>query len=87
MSIEYTTLNENLADESSVSSGGLCGAIVTAPFDVAKTRLQSNLFGNHSSTLPNEIRQKQLPLHSKKGIFASTRRLLYHFVETGVLLR
>lgn len=66
--------------------GGMCGAIVTAPFDVVKTRLQSDLF-----------REK----HTSFGVVGASgggagsavlmpRRpggLLYNFVETGHILR
>lgn len=68
------------------SLGGMCGAIVTAPFDVVKTRLQSDLF-----------REK----HISYGVVGASgngagsavlmpRRpggLLYNFVETGYILR
>lgn len=58
--------------------GGMSGAIVTAPFDVVKTRLQSDLFATSAKT----------PISpSSTGVLNTTRRLLYHFVETGVLLR
>lgn len=64
----------------------MCGAIVTAPFDVVKTRLQSDLF-----------REK----HTSFGVVGASgggagsavlmpRRpggLLYNFVETGHILR
>ena len=63
--------------------GGMCGAIVTSPFDVVKTRLQSDLF-----------RQK----HASVGVMGGnsstvvmsaprTTRLLYNFVETGGIIR
>ncbi|OCB89969.1 mitochondrial carrier [Sanghuangporus baumii] len=66
--------------------GGMCGAIVTAPFDVVKTRLQSDLF-----------REK----HTSYGVIGATegssgsavlmpRRpggLLYNFVETSHIIR
>lgn len=60
--------------------GGMCGAIITSPFDVVKTRLQSDLF-----------RQKQTSV----GLVGDTmvvvaRRpigLLWHFVETAHILR
>ncbi|PVG04728.1 mitochondrial carrier [Serendipita vermifera] len=49
--------------------GGMCGAIVTAPFDVVKTRLQSDMF-------------KVAPTSASRS-----SNLLYHFVETGHILR
>lgn len=64
----------------------MCGAIITSPFDVVKTRLQSDLF-----------REK----HTSYGVVGAAegasgsavimpRRpggLLYNFVETGHILR
>lgn len=58
--------------------GGMSGAIVTAPFDVVKTRLQSDLFVSSS---------KAAAVPPRSGVINTTRRLLYHFVETGQLLR
>jgi hypothetical protein len=58
--------------------GGMSGAIVTAPFDVVKTRLQSDLFASSS---------KAAAVPPRSGVVNTTRRLLYHFVETGQLLR
>ncbi|TBU24144.1 mitochondrial carrier [Dichomitus squalens] len=59
--------------------GGMCGAIVTSPFDVVKTRLQSDLF-----------RAKHVGL-SIEGNGAATvavrRNLLWHFVETAHIIR
>jgi solute carrier family 25 protein 33/36 len=45
----------------------MCGAVVTAPFDVVKTRLQSDLFRSKAAR--------------------AERGLLYHFVDTGVILQ
>ncbi|KAG7085695.1 hypothetical protein E1B28_003240 [Marasmius oreades] len=63
--------------------GGMCGAVVTSPFDVVKTRLQSSLFlekpvavrivGNGSATV----------VRSTSGAGG----LLWNFVETGYILR
>lgn len=62
------------------SVGGMCGAIVTSPFDVVKTRLQSDLF-----------REKHVVSVrvGADGVVAVPRRpnLLWHFVETGHILR
>ncbi|GAA5844020.1 hypothetical protein JCM5353_000550 [Sporobolomyces roseus] len=52
--------------------GGMCGSVVTAPFDVVKTRLQSDLFQQRST--------KQITRQGIKG-------LLYNFVDTGKILR
>ncbi|KAF8174220.1 mitochondrial carrier [Pholiota molesta] len=64
--------------------GGTCGAIVTSPFDVVKTRLQSDLF-----------RQKHSAVNVLGGgagcsaVFGAPRpaNLLYNFVETGYIIR
>ncbi|PFH50982.1 hypothetical protein AMATHDRAFT_47490 [Amanita thiersii Skay4041] len=66
--------------------GGMCGAIVTSPFDVVKTRLQSDLF--------RENRTAVGVMRSGGGatatVVASAPRvggLLWNFVETGHILR
>ncbi|KAH8093254.1 mitochondrial carrier [Cristinia sonorae] len=59
--------------------GGMCGAIVTSPFDVVKTRLQSSLFREKHATFSL----------AGNGVVAVPPRtnLLYNFVETGHILR
>ncbi|KAH0836863.1 mitochondrial carrier protein RIM2 [Lanmaoa asiatica] len=60
--------------------GGMCGAIVTSPFDVVKTRLQSSLFREkHASVGMVGGGVATLP-HRSGG-------LLWNFVETGHILR
>lgn len=61
------------------SVGGMCGAIVTSPFDVVKTRLQSDLFREKHATVGL----------ATDGAMVIQRRpnLLWHFVETGHILR
>ncbi|KAI9567104.1 mitochondrial carrier protein RIM2 [Boletus coccyginus] len=60
--------------------GGMCGAIVTSPFDVVKTRLQSSLF-----------REKHASVGIVGGGVATfphrSGGLLWNFVETGHILR
>ncbi|KAJ1306770.1 hypothetical protein OPQ81_007756 [Rhizoctonia solani] len=57
--------------------GGMCGAIVTAPLDVVKTRLQSSLY--------QDVHRTQI---GKGGlIIGRARNLLWNFVETGHILR
>ncbi|SJX64160.1 related to RIM2-Protein of the mitochondrial carrier family (MCF) [Sporisorium reilianum f. sp. reilianum] len=63
-------------------AGGMCGAIITSPLDVVKTRLQSDLYRQRSSQ-----KQPASTAAQKGGILQSTRRLAYHFVETGHLLK
>jgi hypothetical protein len=63
------------------SLGGMCGAIVTSPFDVVKTRLQSSLFQQHTTAR----------IATGSGTVALAPKppggLLYNFVETGHILR
>ncbi|KAM0756397.1 mitochondrial carrier [Meredithblackwellia eburnea MCA 4105] len=56
----------------------MCGAIVTAPFDLVKTRLQSDLFKSTSSASANSVAHK-----TRSGI----RGLLWNFADTGLILR
>ncbi|OAX36312.1 mitochondrial carrier protein RIM2 [Rhizopogon vinicolor AM-OR11-026] len=60
--------------------GGLCGAIVTSPFDVVKTRLQSSLF-REKHTSVGVIGGGVAALPQRSG------GLLWNFVETGHILR
>lgn len=53
----------------------MCGAIVTAPLDVVKTRLQSNLF------------QKQAAAEGTILHRHGVRGLLWNFVDTGKIIR
>lgn len=59
--------------------GGMCGSIVTAPFDVVKTRLQSDLFQPRSSSTSAVVGSTS----GRSGI----RALLWNFVDTGLILR
>ncbi|KAJ7493342.1 mitochondrial carrier protein RIM2 [Mycena galericulata] len=60
--------------------GGMCGAIVTSPFDVVKTRLQSSLFREKRSTMTMA--------GANGATYAAPRSsLFYNFVETGHILR
>ncbi|RDX54797.1 mitochondrial carrier [Lentinus brumalis] len=56
----------------------MCGAIVTSPFDVVKTRLQSDLFRakHHIAVEGNGV-----------AAVAVRRNLLWHFVETAHIIR
>ncbi|EPQ56170.1 mitochondrial carrier [Gloeophyllum trabeum ATCC 11539] len=59
--------------------GGMCGAIVTSPFDVVKTRLQSSLYQEHHAKL-------SVP----GGATVAVRKpggLLWNFVETAHIIR
>ncbi|GAA5922089.1 Rim2p [Sporobolomyces koalae] len=55
--------------------GGMCGSVVTAPFDVVKTRLQSDMF-----------QQQRLPANTTSAR-TGIRALLYNFVDTGTILK
>ncbi|KDQ61855.1 hypothetical protein JAAARDRAFT_31336 [Jaapia argillacea MUCL 33604] len=59
--------------------GGMCGAIVTSPFDVVKTRLQSDLY-----------REKHAHVRLTGDgtvVVKRTGGLLWNFVETGHIIR
>ncbi|KAG8693440.1 hypothetical protein FRC08_009109 [Ceratobasidium sp. 394] len=60
--------------------GGMCGAIVTAPLDVVKTRLQSSLY-------EDKHRGPKKVAGASRAAAARARNLLWHFVETGHILR
>ncbi|KJA22815.1 hypothetical protein HYPSUDRAFT_164106 [Hypholoma sublateritium FD-334 SS-4] len=62
----------------------MCGAILTSPFDVVKTRLQSNLFRQKHPHPALNV------LTGGVGSVVSAPRpinLLYNFVETGFIIR
>lgn len=65
------------------SLGGMCGAIVTSPFDVVKTRLQSDLFRVKHTAVSVQA--------GGAGVLVGTAPrpggLLWNFVETGHILR
>lgn len=64
--------------------GGMCGAIVTSPFDVVKTRLQSDLFRQKHPHPALNV------LTGGVGAVVSApcpTNLLYNFVETGFIIR
>ena len=57
----------------------MCGAIVTSPFDVVKTRLQSDLFRGKLASVTIEA--------NGAGALAIRRNVLWHFVETAHIIR
>lgn len=63
----------------------MCGAIVTSPFDVVKTRLQSSLFKEKLATVSvvgaNGAGGVAVGPPSRPG------GVLYNFVETGHIIR
>ena len=62
--------------------GGMCGAIVTSPFDVVKTRLQSDLFrAKHGGSVSVVVEGNGV------AAVAARRNLLWHFVETVHIIR
>ncbi|KAK0463354.1 mitochondrial carrier protein RIM2 [Armillaria novae-zelandiae] len=61
--------------------GGMCGAIVTSPFDVVKTRLQSDLFRVGATASVGGGGGVLVASVPKAG------GLLWNFVETGHILR
>lgn len=63
--------------------GGMCGAIVTSPFDVVKTRLQSDLFRHkHAAAVGVMSSSGTVVMGAPR-----TTGLLYNFVETGYIIR
>ncbi|WWD00725.1 hypothetical protein V866_007660 [Kwoniella sp. B9012] len=65
------------------SVGGMAGAIVTSPFDVVKTRLQSDLF-RHTASEPIK---KAISATQKDAARSGVRGTLYQFVDTVYLIR
>ncbi|GAC92884.1 hypothetical protein PHSY_000442 [Pseudozyma hubeiensis SY62] len=69
-------------------AGGMCGAIITSPLDVVKTRLQSDLYRQRSPQKgAASLASSEAAASQNSGILQSARRLAYHFVETGYLLK
>ena len=62
------------------SLGGMCGAIVTSPFDVVKTRLQSDLFRQKHADVGAVVGDSVVLIRRPVG-------LLWHFVETTHIIR
>jgi solute carrier family 25 protein 33/36 len=60
----------------------MCGAIVTSPFDVVKTRLQSDLFRHKYAAVGVMGNSSTLVMAAPR-----TTGLLYNFVETGGIIR
>lgn len=62
----------------------MCGAIITSPFDVVKTRLQSDLFREKHANIGLVAEGA-----SGSAVLVSRRPggLLYNFVETGYILK
>lgn len=62
----------------------MCGAIITSPFDVVKTRLQSDLFREKHANISLVAEGA-----SGSAVLVSRRPggLLYNFVETGYILK
>jgi len=58
----------------------MCGAIVTSPFDVIKTRLRSDLF-RQKHTSVGAVVGDSIVLARRPGAF------LWHFVETSHIIR
>ncbi|KAK0553957.1 Pyrimidine nucleotide transporter, mitochondrial [Tilletia horrida] len=65
----------------------MCGAIITAPLDLAKTRLQSDMYAKPSiSSSTGSAASLKGPV-PPSSLLRQVRTLAYHFVETGQLIR
>lgn len=62
--------------------GGAAGSIVTAPFDIVKTRLQSDLFRSKPG-----LKSGPELARAKPHLGGGVRGLLANFTETGAILR
>jgi hypothetical protein len=62
------------------SLGGMCGAVVTSPFDVVKTRLQSDLFRQKHAGVGAVVGDSVVLVRRPGGF-------LWHFVETAHIIR
>jgi hypothetical protein len=58
----------------------MCGAVVTSPFDVVKTRLQSDLFRQKHAGVGAVVGDSVVLVRRPGG-------LLWHFVETAHIIR
>jgi solute carrier family 25 protein 33/36 len=74
--------------------GGMCGAIVTAPFDLVKTRLQSSTYHADRSQIPrftfSSSSSSAIPTTTTTTTATTTatpNRLFYHFIDTGRIIR
>lgn len=67
------------------SLGGMCGAIVTAPFDLIKTRLQSDLFQTRARPAASGVSGVEAVAVAGRG--NGLRSLLWNFADTGLILR
>ncbi|OXB37522.1 hypothetical protein LQV05_003417 [Cryptococcus neoformans] len=65
------------------SMGGMTGAIVTSPFDVVKTRLQSDMF-RHSA---DEGVRHAAEVARKGGSSGGVRGIMWQFVDTVYLIK
>ncbi|SPO28332.1 related to RIM2 - Protein of the mitochondrial carrier family (MCF) [Ustilago trichophora] len=69
-------------------AGGMCGAIITSPLDVVKTRLQSDLYQKRGTLKQGATTSAvKADANATRGVMQNVRRLAYHFVETGYLLK
>lgn len=77
---KYSLAIHAIAHTTKNSLGGMCGAIVTSPFDVVKTRLQSDLFRQKHADVGAVVGDSVVLIRRPVG-------LLWHFVETTHIIR
>jgi hypothetical protein len=77
---ETKILIQVIAHTTKYSLGGMCGAVVTSPFDVVKTRLQSDLFRQKHADVGAVVGDSVVLVRRPGG-------LLWHFVETAHIIR
>ena len=78
--LQYSPFTNAIAHDEKNSLGGMCGAVVTSPFDVVKTRLQSDLFRQKHTDVGAVVGDSVVLVRRPGG-------LLWHFVETAHIIR
>ena len=77
---QYPSSTSHTHENPLISLGGMCGAVVTSPFDVVKTRLQSDLFRQKHAHVDAVVGDSVVLVRRPGGF-------LWHFVETAHIIR